>query len=87
MPKCGIILAMKLLIIGFTQPGHMGNYLVSAARQLGLDFQITDASGAMASSRIVRSFYWHMCGKRPTRLRRFGTQVLATCARSGQMWC
>src|SRR5262245_32919079 len=71
---------MKLLIIGFTQPGHMGNYLASAARQLGLDYQIIDASGAMASSRIVRRFYWHMCGKRPTWLRQYGKQVLATCA-------
>src|SRR3954468_17697146 len=41
-----IISAMKLLIIGFSQPGHMGNYLVCAARQLGLDYQIIDASGA-----------------------------------------
>src|SRR5262245_37717999 len=71
---------MRLLIIGFTQPGHMGNYLVSAARQLGLDYQIIDANGAMAVSRIARSIYWHVCGKRPTWLRQFGTRVLAACA-------
>ena len=71
---------MKLLIIGFTQPGHMGNYLVSAARQLGLDHQIIDASGAEAGSRIGRSFYWRICGKRPARLHEFGARVLAVCA-------
>ena len=70
---------MRLLIIGFNQPGHMGNYLVCAARQLGLDYQIVDASGAEASSRIGRSFYWRMCGRRPARLHRFGTRVLAVC--------
>ena len=70
---------MKLVIIGFSRPGHMGNYLVCAARQLGLDYQIIDASDADASSRIGRSFYWRMCGKRPARLHRFGTRVLAVC--------
>src|SRR5262245_9048000 len=73
---------MKLLIVGFSQPGHMGNYLVCAARQLDLDYQIIDASGAEASSWIGRSFYWHMCGKRPARLEQFGSQVLDICARA-----
>jgi spore maturation protein CgeB len=70
---------MKLLIIGFGQRGHMGNYLVSAARKLGLDYLIIDAAGADARSRIGRSFYWRMCGKRPARLRRFGIRVLEVC--------
>src|SRR5262245_18400068 len=70
---------MKLLIVGFRQPNHMGNYLVCAARQLGLDYQIIDASDAEASSRIGRSFEWRMCGKRPARLQRFGRRVIAVC--------
>ena len=34
---------MKLLIVGFGKPGHMGHYLASAATRLGLDYQIIDA--------------------------------------------
>jgi spore maturation protein CgeB len=76
------IRAMKLLIVGFTQATHMGNYLASAARQLGVDYQIIDAGLAHAHSRIGRSFYWHLRGKRPARLERFGAQVLDICART-----
>jgi spore maturation protein CgeB len=73
---------MKLLIIGFSQAGHIGSYLASAARQLGVDYQIVDAGAAEANSRIGRSFYWHLRNKRPARLERFGAQVLDTCART-----
>ncbi len=71
---------MKLLIVGFTQPGHMGSYLTSAAKQLRLDYQTIDANGAEAGSRIGRSFHWHLRGKRPARLDRFGAQVIEICA-------
>ena len=71
---------MKLLIIGFAEPNHMGSYLASAARQLRLDYRIIDAIGAEARSRIGRSFHWRFRGKRPARLDRFGIQVLDICA-------
>jgi len=71
---------MKLLIVGFAQPGHMGQYLASAAKRLGLDYQIMDAAQAEASSRIVRSFYWRFRSKRPARLEEFGAHVLAASA-------
>jgi spore maturation protein CgeB len=68
---------MKLLIVGFGQPGHMGHYLASAARRLGLDYQIIDAIEAEASSRIWRTFYWRFRNKRPARLDEFGAHVLS----------
>jgi spore maturation protein CgeB len=71
---------MKILIVGFGQPGHMGQYLASAAMQLGLDYQLIDAAQAEASSRIGRSFYWRFRGKRPARLDDFGAHVLAVSA-------
>ena len=71
---------VKLLIVGFAGPGHMGSYLASAARQLGLDYHLLDASAAEARSRIGRSFYWRFRGKRPARMDRFGRRVLDTCA-------
>jgi spore maturation protein CgeB len=67
---------MTLLIVGFTEPGHMGNYLGAAAKQLGLDYTMVDAAKAHARSRIARSFYRHLCDKRPAWLRRFGDQVI-----------
>jgi spore maturation protein CgeB len=69
----------RLLIVGFSQAGHMGSYLGAAAEQLGIDYKSVDASNAEARTRIGRNFYWHLYGKRPARLRRFGAQVLDTC--------
>jgi spore maturation protein CgeB len=70
---------MRLLIVGFNQAGHVGNYLGTASKQLGLEYDIADVAEAQARSRIARSFYWHLCGKRPSRLRRFGTEVINSC--------
>lgn len=70
---------MKLLIIGFSAPGHMGGYLSSAATHLGLEHQVIDAAMAEARSRIERIFYWRLCGKRPARLARFAARVLDAC--------
>jgi len=71
--------ATRLLIVGFSQAGHMGSYLGSAAKQLGIDYDVVDAANAEARSRIGRNFYWHLCDKRPARLRRFGARVVDTC--------
>jgi spore maturation protein CgeB len=71
---------MKLLIVGYGQPGHMGYYLASAAARLGLDYQLIDAMLAEASSRILRSFHWRFRNKRPARLDEFGAHVLAVSA-------
>jgi spore maturation protein CgeB len=71
---------MKLLIVGFAQPGHMGHYLACAAMRLGLDYQIIDAVHAEARSRIGRSFYWRFRNRRPARLDEFGAHVLAVSA-------
>jgi hypothetical protein len=77
-----LVLTIKLLIIGFSQAGHMGNYLSAAARQLGLDHEIIDAGSAEASSQIGRSFYWRLRDKRPALLDRFAARVLDACAAS-----
>jgi spore maturation protein CgeB len=71
---------MKLLIVGYSEPGQMGNYLASAALRLGLDYQIMDAGRAEATSRIVKAFYWRLRRKRPAKLTRFASQVVEACA-------
>ena len=70
---------MKLLIVGFSQPGDVGGFLASAARKLGIDHQLIDANDAEASTRVGRSFYWRFCDKRPARLQQFGAQILDIC--------
>lgn len=74
------VAVMKILIVGFSQRGHMGDYLASAARKLGLEYKILDASEAEAGSRVVRSIYWRLRGKRPAHLSFFGKQVVDVCA-------
>ena len=71
---------MRLLIVGYSEAGHMGSYLASAAKQLRLEHRIIDARGAEARGRIVSSFHWRLRGGRPARLESFGAQVLETCA-------
>ena len=70
---------MRLLIVGFSQSGHLGCYLASAARQLGLDYTIMDANRAEASSPVAQSFSWRLRGRRPGRLRSFASQVVDFC--------
>ncbi len=74
------MLRVTLLIVASRQPGHIGNYIASGARQLGLDCRLLDTSAAEAKSRIGRSFYWRLRAKRPARMDRFAAQVLETCA-------
>jgi spore maturation protein CgeB len=73
--------ALRLLIIGYGEPGQMGNYLSSAAEKLGLDYQIMDMNTAETSSRIVQSFYWRFRGKRPAHLTAFARGVFDKCSK------
>jgi hypothetical protein len=38
---------VKLLIVGFGQPGHMGYYLASAATRLGLNYHEAMFAGVL----------------------------------------
>lgn len=58
----------------------MGNYLVSAAETLGLNYSLADMREAETKNRLVQKFYWHLCDKKPAHLGRFATQILKTCA-------
>jgi len=70
---------MKLLIVGYNQPGQMGHYLMSAAAKIDIDHDIVDAAEAEASSRIGQAFYWRLRGKKPAHLHRFSTVVVERC--------
>jgi len=70
----------KLLIVGYSDPGQMGNYLGAAAETLRLNYRIMDIRQAETTNRVLQSFYWRFRGKRPAHLDAFATQVLDTCA-------
>jgi len=71
---------LKVLIVGIDRPGQIGSYFASAAAKRGLSFTILDSSESEARSRVARSLYWRLAGKRPARLREFGTSVVNACS-------
>jgi spore maturation protein CgeB len=75
-----VLLPMKLVIVGYSKPGQMGNYLASAARSLGVAHELIDLGKAEARSRIVQHCCWHFFGKRPAKASAFAAQVLDRCA-------
>jgi spore maturation protein CgeB len=70
---------VRLLIVGFSQAGHMGSYLAAAAARLGLSYDIIDAQKSQARIRPVRAFYWRCRDRRPARLSEFGAEVIQLC--------
>lgn len=72
-------LTMKILIVGYNEPGQMGNYLAAAAESLGVEHRIIDANAAEASNRIVQALYWRFGDRKPRYLHNFGATVVQTC--------
>jgi len=72
--------ATRLLIVGTDQPGHMCRFLTAAARELGIEVQAMDIGPADARTRLVRSLFWRLNGRRPARLGYFGARVAEKCA-------
>jgi spore maturation protein CgeB len=70
----------KILIVGYEQPGQMGNYLAAASGALGLNCRLVDLGRAETSNRFVQKFYWHLRGKRPANLAHFASEVLDICS-------
>jgi spore maturation protein CgeB len=71
---------MELLIVGYIEPGELGNYLASAAEKLGLIYRSMDARSAETNNRFLRTFYWRVRGKRPANLARFAARLVDLCA-------
>jgi spore maturation protein CgeB len=71
-----------LAIAGGFRGTHLGGSLWRAARQLGVDAVKFDVGDADRASRILRAALWHLAGRRPPRLDRFSTSVIAGCRRS-----
>jgi hypothetical protein len=76
----------RLVIVGQPQPFHVGAHFLNAARSLGLEVELLDASAAYAGPAFLRRLSWWLRGRRPLRLRRFTRRVVATCQRLQPAW-
>lgn len=66
----------RVLIVGNPLETHVGRHLWNGAASAGVEAQILDLAQAYEGPRWVKSLCWHLLGKRPQRLNRFGDAVV-----------
>jgi len=69
----------KVLIVGNPRETHVGRHFMNGAPNAGLEAQIMDLAEAYEGPRWIKSLCWHLLGKRPQRLNRFGGEVVHRC--------
>jgi spore maturation protein CgeB len=67
-----------LAIVGNPEETHVGAHFLHAAQSLGLSAVLIDARQAYAGPAWRRHLDWRVRGRRPSRLRKFGSDLLAT---------
>ena len=73
--------APRLLVVGNPGAEHIGSHLLGAARTLGIEATLFDLRLSWGSSRLLNSVAFRFAGRRPTRLRRFGSELVEAAAR------
>jgi hypothetical protein len=68
----------RLLIVGNSDPIHVGAHFLAAAESLGLEARICDVSEAYTGPALRRRLAWWLAGRRPVRLDAFGAEVVET---------
>jgi hypothetical protein len=74
---------LRLLIVGQTDPTHIGSHFQRAAEALSVPAEICDAAQAYAGPTWKRRSGWWLRGRRPARLDAFSRDVLRTAERFG----
>jgi len=69
----------RLLIVGNSDPIHVGAHLLQAAHTLGIEAEIVDTGAAFAAPRLLVALSWRLRGHRPPRLEAFGRAVVERC--------
>ena len=69
----------RLLLVGNPRPTHVGRHFLNAAQQLGWEVQLVDVEPAFSKSVWLRRLSWHLLGRRPGRLNRFSSDIVAEC--------
>jgi spore maturation protein CgeB len=70
---------VRLLIVGNRGGTNVGGCLEAAGAELGLDVRVLEARRAMEAPAPLRRVNWWLRGRRPTWLRWFGREAVATC--------
>jgi hypothetical protein len=76
----------SLVIVGNDGGTNVGASLYRAARTLGSEATLLDAAAAYAGAQPLARVNWWLRGRRPTRLRSFSQQVVATCEAQQPGW-
>jgi spore maturation protein CgeB len=76
----------RLLIVGNPEAIHVGAHLLDGARELRLSVELCDTRGAYDGGWMRRRINWWVRGRRPSRLKEFGQQVLDACRRIRPTW-
>lgn len=66
----------RLLVVGHTDPVHVGSHFQHAAGTLGLDARVCDTAAAFTAPRWRQRMNWWLRGRRPSRLRAFSEHVV-----------
>ena len=71
----------KLVVVGNPSEEHIGSHFYHAGITSGFDVQIIDVAKAWQGSNWQKKIYYHLLGKRPSALNRFGEEVIDICRR------
>lgn len=77
---------MKLLIVGLSGTTHLGAAFVKVAKRLNLDPQLLNTDLAYTAPKWLKSFNWHFRGRYPSKLKRFGQEIIQHCRASSPQW-
>jgi spore maturation protein CgeB len=70
---------MRLLIVGNRSGTNIGGSFERAAVEFGIETEVVESRGATDAAWLLRQWNWRIRGKRPTRLRPFGEEVVRLC--------
>jgi spore maturation protein CgeB len=77
---------MTLLIIGASGGSHVGEAFLRASLQLEGDSSFIDIRDAHQPNLWIRRVYWHLGGKRPSKLDVFSQQLVQQCQTLRPKW-
>jgi spore maturation protein CgeB len=72
-------MSTRILVVGNSQPIHLGAHLLQAASALGLESELCDVNAAFAAPWPIAKFNWRMRGHRPPYLADFSRRVVERC--------
>jgi len=70
---------VRILIAGASGGPHLGGSFHRAAAKLGFEAQLFDINQAWQHGTLYQKLLWHLGGRRPARMRRFGRQLIELC--------